>query len=341
MTGQQAMEAAESLYNKGFISYPRTETDRFDSGMNLRTLVQKQTPDGRWGQFAQGLVDGGFQQPRQGRNDDKAHPPIHPITYAAASVLNESERKVYEFVVRRFLACCAEDAKGVATDVDLLYGEENFHAHGVVVLERNYLDVYVYEKWTGSVQLPKFTVGEVFEPTEALMTEGKTAAPSYLTEADLIALMDANGIGTDATMAEHIQKIQERDYVQTVPRSGGAGGEEDGASDAPAARGGRGGRGGRGRGRGGRGGGASNGGRTGVMEFIPTKLGVALIEGFDRMNFDTSLGKPFLRKEMELKMRAICDGSTTKQAVLNESIRQYRLVYMQSQEKLAVLKTVC
>lgn len=341
MTGQQAMEAAESLYNKGFISYPRTETDRFDSGMNLRTLVQKQTPDGRWGQFAQGLVDGGFQQPRQGRNDDKAHPPIHPITYAAASVLNESERKVYEFVVRRFLACCAEDAKGVATDVDLLYGEENFHAHGVVVLERNYLDVYVYEKWTGSVQLPKFTVGEVFEPTEALMTEGKTAAPSYLTEADLIALMDANGIGTDATMAEHIQKIQERDYVQTVPRSGGAGGEEDGASDAPAARGGRGGRGGRGRGRGGGGGGASNGGRTGVMEFIPTKLGVALIEGFDRMNFDTSLGKPFLRKEMELKMRAICDGSTTKQAVLNESIRQYRLVYMQSQEKLAVLKTVC
>ncbi|RYO83759.1 hypothetical protein DL763_007722 [Monosporascus cannonballus] len=342
MTGQQAMEAAESLYNKGFISYPRTETDRFDSGMNLRNLVQKQTPDGRWGQFAQALVDGGFQQPRQGRHDDKAHPPIHPITYAAPSALNDNERKVYEFVVRRFLACCSEDAKGVATDVDLLYGEENFHAHGVVVLERNYLDVYVYEKWTGTVQLPKFTVGEVFEPTEALMTEGKTAAPSYLTEADLIALMDANGIGTDATMAEHIQKIQERDYVRTVPRAARPEDEEDEAEDAPAAQGGRGGRGARGRGgRGGRGGRASAGGRPGVMEFIPTKLGVALIDGFDRMNFETSLGKPFLRKEMELKMRAICEGRTTKEAVLSESIRQYRHVYMQSQEKLGVLKTAC
>ncbi|RYP39765.1 hypothetical protein DL766_000207 [Monosporascus sp. MC13-8B] len=345
MTGQQAMEAAESLYNKGFISYPRTETDRFDSGMNLRNLVQKQTPDGRWGQFAQALVDGGFQQPRQGRHDDKAHPPIHPITYAAPSALNDNERKVYEFVVRRFLACCSEDAKGVATDVDLLYGEENFHAHGVVVLERNYLDVYVYEKWTGTVQLPKFTVGEVFEPTEALMTEGKTAAPSYLTEADLIALMDANGIGTDATMAEHIQKIQERDYVRTVPRAARPEDEEDEAEDAPAAQGGRGGRGGRGArgrgGRGGRGGRASAGGRPGVMEFIPTKLGVALIDGFDRMNFETSLGKPFLRKEMELKMRAICEGRTTKEAVLSESIRQYRHVYMQSQEKLGVLKTAC
>ncbi|KAI1814850.1 DNA topoisomerase [Poronia punctata] len=345
MTGQQAMETAEQLYNKGFISYPRTETDRFDPGMNLRNLVQKQTQSQDWGDFAQNLVQGGFQQPRQGKNDDKAHPPIHPITFAAPQVLNENERKIYEFVVRRFLACCAEDAKGVATDVDILYGEESFHAHGVVVLERNYLEVYVYDKWTGSVQLPKFTVGEMFEPIEALMTEGKTAPPNYLTEADLIALMDANGIGTDATMAEHIQKIQERDYVRTVARTGRAEGEADEAeADGPddGGRGARSTRGGRGRGgRGGRGGATAANRRGGVMEFIPTQLGVALIEGFDRMNFETSLGKPFLRKEMELKMKAICEGRTTRENVLEESIQQYRQVYMQSQQKLNVLKAAC
>ncbi|KAI0002817.1 prokaryotic type I DNA topoisomerase [Xylariaceae sp. FL0662B] len=339
MSGQQAMEAAESLYNKGFISYPRTETDRFDSGMNLRVLVQKQTQSDSWGDFAQNLVDGGFQQPRQGRNDDKAHPPIHPVTYAAPSVLNDREKKIYEFVVRRFLACCSEDAKGVATDVDIIYGEEAFHAHGVVVLERNYLEVYVYDKWTGTVQLPKFMVGELFEPTEALMTEGKTVPPGYLTEADLIALMDANGIGTDATMAEHIQKIQERDYVRTVPRSSRSADDEEDEGNPPASRGGRSGRGGRG-GRG-RAGASSNARGSGVVEFIPTQLGVALIEGFDRMNFETSLGKPFLRKEMELKMKSICEGRTTKEAVLAESIQQYRHVYLQSQEKLNVLKAAC
>ncbi|KAI0481094.1 DNA topoisomerase [Xylariaceae sp. FL0804] len=344
MTGQAAMQHAEGLYNKGFISYPRTETDRFDPGMNLRALVQKQSQSHAWGAFAQGLVDGGFQQPRQGRNDDKAHPPIHPITYAAPTALENDERKVYEFVVRRFLACCSEDAKGVATDVDILYGDESFHAHGVVVLERNYLDVYVYDKWTGTVQLPKFTVGEVFEPTEAFMTEGKTAPPKFLTEADLIALMDANGIGTDATMAEHIAKIQERDYVRTEPRSGHHGEEaDDDADEAAATRGGgrgRGSRGGRGRGRGGRGG-ATTGGRSRIMQFIPTKLGMALIQGFDRMNFETSLSKPFLRKEMEAKMKAVCEGRTTKEVVLAESIEQYRHVYLQSQQKLGVLKTAC
>lgn len=345
MTGQQAMTIAESLYNKGFISYPRTETDRFDKGMNLQALVQKQTQDGRWGQFAQNLVDGAFQQPRNGRHDDKAHPPIHPVTYAAPGALSADEGRLYEFVVRRFLACCSEDAKGTATDVGIEYGDEAFHAHGVIVLERNYLDVYPYENWNNSAELPKFTVGERFEPTEAMMTEGKTTPPGYLTEADLIALMDANGIGTDATMAEHIEKIQVREYVQVVSRAqqggadgaGGAGDEAAGA--APATRGGRGGRVGRG-GRGGAAGRGGGGGRGSVKVFIPTQLGVALIEGFDRMNFETSLGKPFLRKEMELKMKAICEGRISKEVFLRENLQQYRAVFNQSSEQLDVLKAV-
>jgi len=345
MTGQQAMTVAEKLYNKGFISYPRTETDRFDKGMDLKALVRKQTQDQRWGQFAQHLLDGGFQQPRQGKHDDKAHPPIHPITYASPAVLDDQEKRIYELVTRRFLACCSEDAKGAATDIEILYGEETFTAHGVIVKERNYLDVYPYENWTGTVQLPKFTEGERFEPTEAMITEGKTSPPNYLTEADLIALMDANGIGTDATMAEHIEKIQERQYARTVERGnrGATQAEDDEDDGSPATRGGRGGqrrRGSRGGGRGGRGGGSGRGSRGAIREFIPTSLGVALIEGFDRMHFDTSLGKPFLRKEMELKMKAICDGRVTKQEVLQESVSQYRQVYNQSQEELGTLKSV-
>lgn len=58
------------------------------------------------------------------------------------------------------------------------------------------------------------------------------------------------------------------------------------------------------------------------------------------MNFETSLGKPFLRKEMELKMKAICEGRTTKEVVLRESIGQYEEVFMQSKQKLDVLKAV-
>lgn len=254
------------------------------------------------------LVNGGFNQPRQGRNNDKAHPPIHPVNFVLPSALaNEDERKVYEFVVRRFLACCSQDAKGSKDEVGILYGPEIFNASGLTVLERNYLDVYPYEKWTSTQQLPRFQVGETFEPTEANMTEGKTSPPGFLTEPDLIALMDANGIGTDATMAEHIAKIKEREYVMTRPRgqrqrAEGEDASEDDGEAPPVERGaergrgrGRGGRGGRGAGRGGGGGTTQQGG---VQEFIPTTLGVALLKGYEDMAFEMNLSKPFLRKEV-------------------------------------------
>ena len=47
------LKIAEDLYTKGFISYPRTETDIFDRGIDLRKLVEKQVQDPTWGNYAQ------------------------------------------------------------------------------------------------------------------------------------------------------------------------------------------------------------------------------------------------------------------------------------------------
>ncbi|GAM88847.1 hypothetical protein ANO11243_068810 [Dothideomycetidae sp. 11243] len=343
MDSRRVMQIAEDLYQKGFISYPRTETDQFDAGMDLKQLVNKQTQSPAWGQFAQSLIDGGYHTPRNGRNNDKAHPPIHPVNYVNPASLNPDDRRVHEFVVRRFLACCGEDAKGVRSEVELLWGGETFRASGLMVLERNYLEVYPYEKWTSTAELPKFEVGETIEPTEATLKEGKTTAPKYLTEPELIGLMDTNGIGTDATMAEHIAKIKERQYVSTqnVARSAGAddGNVEDSDVDERANTSGR----GRGRGRGRARAGvnaarANNRSGRGVDQFIPTTLGVALYEGYERMGFETSLTKPFLRKEMELKMKDICEGRASRAQVVHDSLNMYREVYVRTTQRMDVLK---
>lgn len=252
------------------------------------------------------LIDGKFRTPRAGRHNDKAHPPIHPVCWVSQSQLNGNEKKVYEFVVRRFLACCSDDAKGQSTEIEIQYGEEMFHANGLLVLERNYLDVYVYDKWESSQQLPKFERGETFDPTEANISDGKTTAPSYLTEPELIGLMDANGIGTDATMAEHIAKIKEREYVVVHQRGSG---------------------------------------RSKVEELIPTRLGVALVEGYDNvvagLPNSISLSKPFLRKEMELRMVEICAGRKTRQEVVQQSLDMYREVFIHTQRRIEMLKAAC
>ncbi|KAF8907833.1 DNA topoisomerase [Gymnopilus junonius] len=207
---KKVLDTAEKLYQQGFVSYPRTETDEFDPQFDHMSLIDKQTADPAWGQFATSLQNGGYSSPRKGKHNDKAHPPIHPTAHA--NNLNGDEKRVYEYITRRYLACCSKDAEGWQTTVDVECGGEEFSATGLIVKEKNYLNVYIYEKWNGHY-VPDFQEGEEFEPTTCEIREGQTSKPNYLTEADLVTLMDKNGIGTDATIAQHIDTIVDRSYV--------------------------------------------------------------------------------------------------------------------------------
>lgn len=211
LTPKTILDIAEKLYIRGLVSYPRTETDQFDPAFDHQALIEKQINDASWGGFASRLKnEGGFQTPRNGKKNDKAHPPIHPTAHA--NDLASDEKRVYELITRRYLACCSKNAVGKTTTIDVLIAEEEFTATGLVILERNYLEVYIYDKWSGHT-LPDFQVGETFLPSVCELNDGTTTRPNLLTEADLVGLMDKNGIGTDATIAEHIARIIDRSYV--------------------------------------------------------------------------------------------------------------------------------
>ncbi|CAH2980191.1 unnamed protein product [Chilo suppressalis] len=210
INAKETMKLAEKLYTQGFISYPRTETNEFPKEMNLTQLVGLQTGDANWGAFAQRILDSGGPAPRQGNKSDKAHPPIHPTKYTNS--LTGNEQRLYEFIVRSFLACCSQDAKGQETTVVIEIASEKFSANGLMITERNYLEVYPYDKWS-SKEIHVYQAGQTFSPTSIDMLDGSTSPPNLLTEADLIALMEKHGIGTDATHAEHIETIKNRCYV--------------------------------------------------------------------------------------------------------------------------------
>lgn len=217
MSGDQTMAVAEKLYQKGILSYPRTETDKFPSDFDLHKLIDQQTVSQQWGAYAQGLLDGKFKQPKAGKGDDKAHPPIHPTKFVAPERMDNDEKRLYELVVRYFLGCCSDDARGASSQLQITIAGEVFKTTGQTVLERNWLDVVRYERWN-SRTIPCLSLGDVFIPSSLLMMDGATKPPELLSEDELIAIMDKNGIGTDATMAEHIKKIQERNYASKDSR---------------------------------------------------------------------------------------------------------------------------
>ncbi|PWN40734.1 prokaryotic type I DNA topoisomerase [Ceraceosorus guamensis] len=385
LSPKRILDVAEKLYQGGILSYPRTETDQYDASFDFLSLIRKQCGDASWGNFARSLLGvgsnaeptdanaeegpiavqpgGTFSRPRNGKKNDHAHPPIHPTRHA--SNLSGDEKRVYEYVTRRFLAGCHLDAKGLQTSVALELGTEGFSASGLQILARNYLDVFTYDTWSTSI-LPAYTVGQTFSsaPPDADLSikEGATTAPKLLTQADLVALMDRNGIGTDATIAEHIEKVCERGYVFETTSSEDAEGGSDGRS-------------GRGRGRGraranarasaratGRGAssaasrsGEPNGGR--VTYLVPSTLGMGLVLGYDAIRYPATTGSapgastsdvpnptgtgglcgPQLRRETEARLLRITTGQSTKSEILQESLAQYREMFIISTRELGTV----
>ncbi|NXV31469.1 TOP3A topoisomerase, partial [Rissa tridactyla] len=307
INAKETMRIAEKLYTQGFISYPRTETNIFPKELNLSALVQQQTQDPNWGAFAQRILDQGGPTPRNGTKSDQAHPPIHPTKYTAN--LQGNEQRLYEFIVRHFLACCSQDAKGQETTVEIDIANERFIAQGLMILARNYLEVYPYEKWSDKV-IPLYQKGSRFQPTTVEMVDGETSPPLLLTEADLIALMEKHGIGTDATHAEHIETIKTRMYVgltadqRFLPGHLGMGLVEGKGSQYLL-------------------------GRWQVSYLLlPFTYRVACSSGYDSMGYEMS--KPDLRAELEADLKLICEGKKDKAAVLQQQVQKYKQVFIEA-----------
>ncbi|KAJ3201204.1 DNA topoisomerase, partial [Clydaea vesicula] len=91
---------AENLYNKGHLSYPRTETDIFEADFDLQSLINIQCQSLQLRDYARSLQKGKIRTPRKGQPNDKSHPPIHPTK---SKGLVDEEFSVFEFVSRNFL----------------------------------------------------------------------------------------------------------------------------------------------------------------------------------------------------------------------------------------------
>ena len=68
--------------------------------------------------------------------------------------LDGDEGKVYDLIVRHFLASCSKDAKGSETDIGWDVCGERFKCKGLEILDKGYLEIWTFEKW-GEIELPE------------------------------------------------------------------------------------------------------------------------------------------------------------------------------------------
>ena len=237
-SAETTLNSIQGLYDKKLTTYPRVDTKYLPDDVypKIHGIMVKLVG---YEQFVSPFVNGNaIPMPKRVFNNSKVtdHHAIIPTGDTSnLSGIGNYERKVYDLIVKRFIAAFYPDCQYNQTTV---FGETNgvvFKATGRTITNEGWR--YVYGKpvkeeeddeQTNEGILPVFTVGEsgAHQPT---LTEKMTTPPKHYTEATLLQAMETagkfvddeelrdamkeNGIGRPSSRAAIIEKIIKMGYV--------------------------------------------------------------------------------------------------------------------------------
>src|SRR5215211_2997096 len=211
----RAMRLAEDLYMDGFISYPRTDNTVYPPSLNSRELVRSLVRIPEF-EAAAPLLDGDLT-PTRGKKETTDHPPIYPTQGLHPNALDGPKARVYELVVRRFLATFSPPMITESTRAAIEAGSETYFVRGSVVIDPGYAGIYTYAR-SADEEIPKLEEGqELALDGDPWIVDKETQPPSRISQGKLIEMMEERGLGTKATRADIIQKLYDRGYVYGNP----------------------------------------------------------------------------------------------------------------------------
>lgn len=212
------MRVAQTLYEKGLITYMRTDST------NLSSLAL-----GAAKKYITETFGTDYSRPRQFKTKSKgaqeAHEAIRPTYLGNPSIEGTAqEKKLYELIWKRTIASQMAEAKVLATTIKISSDkrDEKYVANANEVLFDGFLKVYSGSDDSSSdmVVLPSIGEGEILRD-KSIVAEAKfTAAPPRYSEGTLIKKLDELGIGRPSTYVPTIETIKHRDYIVVGDKEG-------------------------------------------------------------------------------------------------------------------------
>ena len=219
----QVMRIAQGLYERGYITYMRTDSVALSA--EAIAAVRAEVQRGYGQQF---LSPAPRQFSSKSKNAQEAHEAIRPTTplrtpESLTAELNGQELSLYRMIWQRTLATQMADAAGTTVSVRLaataLGADCEFAASGTTITFPGYRQVYVESTDEAETDeekealLPPLTVGQQVPVAELTPNGHATVPPARYTEASLVKRLDELDIGRPSTWASIIQTVQDRGYV--------------------------------------------------------------------------------------------------------------------------------
>jgi len=239
LSAEETLNIAQGLYEKKFITYPRTGSKYIPEDMwaeipgLVRALQDREsckqaTSKMKWGRFNKRIVNDLRVTDHHGLL----------ITEKIPSALNAKENAIYDMIAFRLLEALSGICIKEITDIGLQALHYDFTAKGCKITEAGWRSIKgsFFDADTETVQdLPKLKKGDELKIKKASVLEKKTKPPVLYTEAGLLSAMESAGkeienederkalqnigIGTPATRAAIIETLFTRNYIQRGKKS--------------------------------------------------------------------------------------------------------------------------
>jgi len=239
LSAEETLNIAQSLYEKKFITYPRTgsryipedmwaEIPALIRAMDARPSCKEALAKVKWGRFNKRIV-----------NDVKVtdHHGLL-ITEKIPSALPAKEDAIYDMIALRLLEAVSHACSKEIIDITLQALHYDFSLKGCKILEAGWRAIkgnFTEEDMEPVLELPELKVGDELKIKSAEVLEKKTKPPVLYTEAGLLSAMEnagkeiadederkalqGIGIGTPATRAAIIETLFKRDYIRRDKKS--------------------------------------------------------------------------------------------------------------------------
>ncbi|MEM0480608.1 MAG: DNA topoisomerase I [Candidatus Aenigmatarchaeota archaeon] len=210
---EYTLKIAESLYLKGYISYPRSSSQKLKN-VNPIPILKALEKIPFYKNFVSEILSKELTV-YEGEKDDPAHPAIIPTEEIPDfSKLSKHEIMIYDLIARRFLVCLSKPAIRKKLSITLSIFNLKFSNTFYKTIQENWFSIYKKFLDIKEDEFPELKINELVKVKEVKILKEKTKAPARYTRASLIKELENLNLGTKATRAEIVKTLFDRKYVE-------------------------------------------------------------------------------------------------------------------------------
>lgn len=209
---KQTLQIAQNLYLAGVTSYPRTSSQQIPPELGYKKLLSAVGKNPKYEAITKKVLSMSSLKPNNGKKTDPAHPAIYP-TGLIPSKITQQEEKVYDLIVKRFVATFGEDAERETVTAKFDVNSELFITKGTRTTIPGWHVLYEPYVKLKDEEFPSVSEGGEIKVTKINMEQKETLPPKRYTPASIISELEKRGLGTKATRADIIEALYNRGYI--------------------------------------------------------------------------------------------------------------------------------